>query len=371
MVSDLNSLLFKGDINMLEKLLSTYNLGHTPLKNRVVMAPMTRSRANQGVPTPIMALYYAQRAEAGLIITEGTAPSPNGLGYARIAGCFNPDQVQGWRLVTDQVHKEGAKIFLQMMHTGRASHPANMLPGAKIVAPSAIRLSGTIYTDALQNQPYPVPHALTDSEVTATVQEFVSCAKHAIQAGFDGVEIHAANGYLVEQFLNSAANQRADRWGGSIEGRCRFALEIAGGILKHLPPHQVGIRLSPYGVFNDMGAYPDIDKTYDYLSKQLDKLSVGYIHLVDHHSMGAPQVPDAIKQMIRSNFKGTFILSGGYTPERAEEDLARRRGDLVAFGRPFISNPKLVTHFKNGKKLIEPDFSTFYTPGPKGYTDYT
>ncbi len=356
---------------MLDKLLSTFNLGPIPLKNRVVMAPMTRSRAYQGVPTALMATYYGQRTEAGLMITEGTAPSANGLGYARIPGCFNKDQIHGWQAVTNAVHKEGSRIFLQMMHCGRVSHPANMLPGAKILAPSAIGLKGTMYTDSLQNQPYPLPKAMTEADVIDTIQEYADSASMAVQAGFDGVELHAANGYLVEQFINPSANQRQDRWGGSIENRCRFALEVCSKVASAVGKAKVGIRISPYGVFNDMAPYPDIDATYGYLVKEINKLGLAYIHIVDHSSMGSPAVPLSIKQMIRSDFKGALILSGGYHAERAEADLSLGLGDLVSFGRPFISNPKLVSKFKTKSPLKDPDFATFYTPGPSGYTDYT
>jgi N-ethylmaleimide reductase len=356
---------------MYQKLLSPLNLGPTPLKNRVVMCPMTRCRAQpNGVPTQIMKTYYSQRSEAGLIVTEGCAPSANGLGYARISGCFNEDQIFGWQAVTNAVHQEGSRIFLQLMHTGRASHPANMLPGSRILAPSAIKLSGTIYTDQYQMQPYPVPTAMNEGDIHQTIKEYVFSSECALKADFDGVEIHAANGYLIEQFLNPASNHRKDSWGGSLEGRCRFALEVTRETLKKLKGHQVGIRLSPYGVFNDMAIYPELDATYAYLSKELNNLGVAYIHLVDHAPMGAPPVPQSVKETIRQNFKGILILSGGYDGSRAESDLSEGKCDLVGFGRPFISNPRLVTKIKTGAKLVDPDFATFYTPGPQGYTDY-
>ena len=317
-----------------------------------------------------MKTYYAQRAEAGLIVTEGTAPSANGLGYARIPGCFNEDQIFGWQAVTDAVHREGSRIFVQLMHTGRASHPANMLPGSKILAPSAVKLSGTIHTDRLHMQPYPVPSPMTAHEIQQTILEYGHAAQCAVRAGFDGVEIHGANGYLVEQFINPVSNQRTDSFGGHVEGRCRFALEVTREVLRRLKPHQVGIRLSPYGVFNDMAPYPEVDQTYVHLSRELDRLGVGYIHLVDHAPMGAPPVPSHVKQLIRQNYRGTLILSGGYQAERAERDLHEGHCDLVGFGRPFISNPRLVTKFKSRSEILQPDFATLYTPDAKGYTDY-
>lgn len=351
-------------------LFSPWKLGKIEIKNRVAMAPMTRSRSPGNSPGDLVATYYAQRAEAGLLITEGTAPSPNGLGYARIPGLFSDRQVQDWRKVTDAVHQAGSRIFVQLMHTGRVSHPLNMPAGSRILAPSPIALSGKMWTDAQGEQPYPVPAEMTEPEILTTIAEFVRSATLAIEAGFDGVELHAANGYLINQFINTASNQRKDRWGGSIENRIRFAVEIARQATAKIGGDRVGMRLSPYGVFNEMGIDPTMEDTFEQLAAELNRIGLVYVHLVDHSSMGAPEVKPSIKRKIRAAFRGTLILSGGYDQARAEADLAAKNGDLVAFGRPFISNPKLVTKLQNGSALLPADPATFYSPGEKGYTDY-
>lgn len=352
-------------------LLTSYKLGEKELKNHVVMSPMTRSRAIGNVPNLLMAEYYMQRSGAGLIITEGTSPSPNGLGYSRIPGIFSTEQVEGWKKVTSAVHKKGAKIFVQLMHTGRIGHKLNLPEGAKVLAPSAVIAAGQMWTDQKQLQDYPVPEAMTSEELAETKREFVKAAKNGIEAGFDGVELHGANGYLLEQFLSPVSNIRNDNYGGTIENRCRFVLEVTAAVAEAIGKEKTGIRLSPYGIASDMPLYPEIDATYNYLSDQLNKLGIVYIHLVDHSSMGSPAVSPDLKKHIRKNFKNTLILSGGYNQERAEEDLNRNLGDLVAFGRPFINNPDLVDRFMNGWPLSEKlDFNLFYTPGEKGYTDY-
>lgn len=343
-------------------------LGKIKLKNRIVMAPMTRSRATEGLANGMMLEYYSLRASAGLIITEGISPSVNGLGYARIPGLFNEQQANSWKPITDSVHKKGGRIFIQLMHTGRVSHPLNMPTGSKIVAPSAIQLSGKTWTDQSSQQDYPVPKAMTTAEIREAVQEYVKSAELAIQAGFDGVEIHGANGYLVEQFLNPKPNQRTDEYGGSAENRMRFALEVAEGMAKKIGGERVGIRLSPYGVFNDTGAFEGVDQFYGDLAKKLSNIGLVYIHVVDHSSMGAPTVSPEVKELIRKNFQGKYILSGGYDVKRAEKDLEEKKGDLVAVGRPFISNPNLVELWKEDKAMKESDPSTYYTPGPLGYT---
>ena len=352
-------------------LFSPFTLGRTELRNRVVMAPMTRTRATADhVPTDLMATYYAQRAEAGLLVTEGTAPSPDGAGYARIPGLHNPAQVDAWRRVTDEVHRQGGRIFVQLMHTGRASHPLNMSAGARILAPSPVGLSRTLWTDALGLQPLPVPAEMTEADIEQAISDFGAAAANALQAGFDGVELHGANGYLIDQFLNTASNRRADRWGGSIENRIRFPVAVAASVSARIGAGRTGMRVSPYGAFNDMAPDPAMDAVYERLAEALSRLGIVYIHLVDHGSMGLPPVKPEIKQAIRARFQGALILSGGYDRERAQADLAAGRGDLVAFGRPFISNPDLVARLRAGLELAPPDPDTFYTPGEKGYTDY-
>jgi len=341
------------------------------LKNHVVMAPLTRSRAvDHNTPNGLMAEYYAQRAGAGLIITEGTSPSPNGLGYARIPGLFDAAHAAGWRRVTDGVHAQGAKIFVQLMHTGRVSHAANLPAGAKVVGPVAVALDGPMYTDAQGMQPHSTPHAMTGDDIRRAVSEYVDAAKLALEAGFDGIELHAANGYLLEQFLNANVNTRTDHYGGSAENRNRFVLEVARATVAAIGAHRVGIRVSPYGVFNGTGAFDGVEEQYLALARELGALKLAYIHLVDHSSMGAPEVPATFKAKLRAAFGGTFIASGGHDRASADQLLKEGRGDLVAFGRAWLANPDLIERMKAGLPLNDPEPATFYTPGAKGYTDY-
>jgi N-ethylmaleimide reductase len=351
-------------------LFSPTTLGPLKLQNRLVMSPLTRSRAIGNVPNDLMVEYYSQRASAGLIITEGTSPSPNGVGYPRIPGIYSADQVKGWKVVTEAVHAKGAKIFVQLMHTGRIGHPSNLPAGASVVAPSAVTAAGEMFTDAGGPQPHPTPKAMTEADIKTAVEEYVQAAKNGIAAGFDGVELHGANGYLLEQFIRPTSNQRTDAYGGSIENRARFVLEVAKAVIAAIGKDKVGIRLSPYGAFNDMPAYPEMEADYAYLARQLSALGLLYIHLVDHSPMGAPAVPASIKETVRKEFKGALILSGGYDAARAEKDLEAGKCDLVAFGRPFLANPDLIHRWKTGAALNAPDMNTFYTPGPKGYIDY-
>jgi N-ethylmaleimide reductase len=345
-------------------------LGPVALQNHLVMAPMTRSRAIGNVPNDLMAEYYGQRASAGLIVTEGTSPSPNGLGYARIPGIFSDAQVAGWKPVVDAVHEGGAKFFIQVMHTGRIGHPLNLPAGAKLLAPSAITAAGEIYTDQEGLKPHPQPQAMTDADIKTAKAEFVQAAKNAVAAGFDGIELHAANGYLLEQFIRPTSNQRTDAYGGSIENRARFVLEIIEATAAAIGKNKVGIRLSPYGVAGDLPIYPEMEADYTYLAEKLNASGLVYVHLVDHEAMGAPHVPQSIKDTFRRVFKRTLILSGGYDAARAKSDLAAGRGDLIAVARPFIANPDLIARWETGAALNTPDASTFYTPGAKGYTDY-
>jgi N-ethylmaleimide reductase len=341
------------------------------LANRIVMAPMTRSRAvDANTANALMAEYYGQRATAGLIITEGTAPSPNGLGYARIPGLFNQAHLQGWKLATSAVHANGGKIFVQLMHTGRVAHVANLPAGAEVVGPDSIACPGEMYTDSQGMKPHSVPRAMTQADITHAVSEYAQSARLALEAGFDGVELHGANGYLIEQFLNPRVNLRTDSYGQGIEGRNSLAIEIARATATAIGAEHVFIRLSPYGVFNGTGEFPEVQSQYLALAKHLSALRLLYVHLVDHSSMGAPPVPADFKVNLRHGFDGLFILSGGFNRETAESALIEKRADLVAFGRPFLANPDLVERLRRGAALNEPDSTTFYTPGPKGYTDY-
>jgi N-ethylmaleimide reductase len=352
-------------------LFDTYTAHKMTLANRIVMAPMTRSRAVEAnTPNALMAEYYAQRATAGLIITEGISPSPNGLGYARIPGLFNAAQVQGWRLVTDAVHARGGKIVAQLMHTGRVAHAANLPSGAQSVGPTDATLTGDMWTDAQGMQPHTAPRAMTEADITAAVAEYAQASRLAIEAGFDGVELHAANGYLIEQFLNANVNTRTDGYGGSPAARNRFALEVARASCAAISADRVGIRLSPYGVFNGTGGFAEVDAQYLALTSALSELGLLYLHLLDHSAMGAPPVPAALKSGMRSAFQGPFMLAGGYDRASAEQALAAKQADLIAIGRPFLCNPDLVARMKANAALNAPDMSTFYTPGAKGYTDY-
>jgi N-ethylmaleimide reductase len=352
-------------------LLQPFTSSSLQLANRVVMAPMTRSRAvDANTPNALMAEYYGQRATAGLVITEGTSPSANGLGYARIPGLFNDAHVRGWKPVVDAIHARGGKVFVQLMHTGRVSHVANLPAGAEVIGPMAEACPGEMYTDAQGLQPHSAPREMSAADIDQAVGEYAKSAQLAMQAGFDGVELHAANGYLIEQFLNANVNRRTDGYGAGIEGRNRFAIEVARATAGAIGARRVGIRLSPYGVFNSTGAFAHVDEQYLALTQQLSELGLVYLHVLDHSSMGAPAVPAELKTSLHSAFKGLFILAGGHDKDSAERALQAGQADLIAFARPFIANPDLVARMRTGAALNAADATTFYTPGPKGYTDY-
>jgi N-ethylmaleimide reductase len=341
------------------------------LKNRIVMAPMTRSRAVEAnTPNSLMAEYYGQRSAAGLIVTEGTSPSPNGLGYARIPGLYNQAHVAGWQLVTKAVHDRGGKIVVQLMHTGRVAHTLNLPAGAEVLGPGTDVCPGEMWTDSQGMQPHSAPRAMTEADIAHAVNEYAQSARLAIAAGFDGIELHGANGYLIEQFLNANVNHRQDGYGRTLDGRNRLAIEIARATAAAIGKDKVGIRLSPYGAFNATGAFPDVEAQTLALARELSTIGLLYLHLVDHSAMGAPPVPADFKARLRTAFNGLFIVSGGFDRATAEAALVEKRGDLVAFGRPFLSNPDLVERFRSGAALATPDMATFYTPGAKGYTDY-
>jgi N-ethylmaleimide reductase len=357
------------------KLFTACKLGASQLQNRIVMAPMTRSRATGNLANSLMAEYYGQRSSAGLIITEGTSPSPNGLGYARIPGIFSVEQAAAWRQVTASVHSGGARIFMQLMHCGRVGSRLNLPAGGELLAPSSLALSGKIWTDSQGELPYDLPREMSLDDISNTIEEYAASARNALAAGFDGVEVHGANGYLINQFLDPGSNQRSDRYGGDAGRQNRFALDVAAAVIAETGAERVGIRISPYGVFNDMsGDYPGIAEQYVSLAAAAGALNLAYLHMVDHSAMGAPRPEPATVQAICKAFRdaggGSVILSGGYNAERAESDLQSGAADLIAFGRPFIANPDLVARLQGGKELAVPDQTTFYSPGEAGYTDY-
>jgi len=336
---------------------------------------MTRNRAIGNMPNELMVEYYVQRAGAGLIITEGTSPSPNGLGYARIPGIHSAEQTSAWKLVTDAVHARGGKIFVQLMHSGRVGSTLNLPPGARLLAPSAVAMNGSIWTDSQSEQPYGTPIEMTLSDIRNTIDEYAQAARNAIAAGFDGVEVHGANGYLITQFLDPGSNLRNDEFGGDPARRNRFALDVVSAVVTAIGAERVGIRISPYGLFNDMsGTYTGIADQYVSLAAELGKFGLCYIHLVDHSAMGAPKPEPSTVGAICREFRGagggSVILSGGYDRERAEADLESGAANLVAYGRPFIANPDLVERLRINAPLNSADQATFYSSGSAGYTDY-
>lgn len=352
----------------MEHLFAPYQLGSLHLSNRIVMAPMTRSRALKNIPNELMAEYYAQRATAGLIITEGTSPSPNGLGYPRIPGIFSEDQQKGWQKVTEAVHQKGGKIIIQLMHTGRVGHPLNLPENATLAGPSSVKLeTGTMWVDGEGLKEIPAPKEMSRQEVQQAINEYIHAAENAIKAGFDGIELHAANGYLIKQFLNPHTNRRTDEYGGNIENRSRFLLEITKGVIQAIGKEKVGVRISPFGEFNETPQYTEAKATYLYIGEILNDLNIGYLHITDQLLKGEP---NDLALSLRKVFKNTIILSGGYTAVTAEEVLKNNHAELVSFARAFIPNPDLVERIKNNLPLNQPKFDLFYTPGPEGYVDY-
>jgi N-ethylmaleimide reductase len=329
------------------------------------MAPMTRSRAIGNIPNALMAQYYRQRNSAGLIITEGTAPSVNALGYARIPGIYSAEQTEAWKAIAEEAHVGGARIFMQLMHVGRVAHPANMPADAEIVAPSAIACGSEMWTDSEGMQPMPTPRALQANEIDDVIGEFVNAAKNAIAAGFDGVELHGANGYLIEQFLNPSTNRRTDHYGGGWPNRNRFALEVTQAVADAIGGDRTAIRLSPVNRFNDMGENPDAFTQYTALCKEFGKLGLAYVHLVNYHGVGR-----AFNLSIREAFGGTLIVNGGLDRARAEAAMADGLGEVAAFASAYLANPDLPERLKSGIDLNSPDPDTFYSGDERGYTDY-
>ena len=331
------------------------------------MAPMTRNRAIDNLPNALMAEYYSQRNGAGLIITEGVSPAPEGLGYPRIPGIYSPEQVEGWKKVTAGIRAGDSRCFLQLMHTGRIGHPDNLPPGVAVVGPSPIAAAGEIYTDKSGMQEFPVPKDLTTLAVEGLIEAHVTGAQNAIAAGFDGVELHGANGYLIEQFLNPNSNTRTDEYGGRMERRARLAVETARRIAAAIGAGRLGIRFSPFNTFNDQRPYPEseVHALYHYLAEEMDKIGLAYLHIAV-----SPKIPEKTLHVIRQSFHGTIIQCNGLTPETAEAALHGSFADLVAFGKSFLANPDLDRRIAANQSLNEPDVKTFYTPGAKGYTDY-
>lgn len=346
------------------------------MNNRIVMAPMTRSRTLQpgDIPSELNARYYAQRANCGLIISEATQISQQGKGYAMTPGIYSDEQIAGWRLVTNAVHQSGGKIFLQLWHVGRVSHPKLQSHCQLPVAPSAIKPCDTqVYLLEKDGTPKfvdcEIPRALETDEISKIVDDFRQAARNAIKAGFDGVEIHGANGYLIDQFLRSNSNHRSDGYGGRRENRTRFLLEVAEAVAEQIGAERTGVRLSPYITFKDMND-PEIIDTILLAARGLDKIGVAYVHLSEADWDDAPVIPDQFRHDLRGCYSGTVIVAGAYTRERADKIIDSRMADMVAFGRPFIANPDFPYRLLNNLPLATPDPNTFFGGGEAGYTDY-
>lgn len=347
-------------------------IGNLHLKNRIVLAPMTRSRAgSERLANDIMAEYYHQRSGAGLLITEATVVSKQGIGWIDSPGIYTKEMAESWRKVTSRIKPTGAHIFLQLWHCGRASH-SDFHDGELPVSASAVKLNGDSIHTPLGKKSYETPRPLSVDEIKATVNDYRRAAINAKEAGFSGIEVHGANGYLINQFLDSKTNQRNDPYGGSLKNRFRFLKEILEAVLEVWAPEQVGARISPNGVFNDMGS-DDFRETYLYVAEQLDKFNLGYLHIMDglafgFHEKGKPMTLAEFKPI----YRGIIVGNCGYTKEAAEERIAEGDADLIGFGRPFITNPDLPERFMNNWPLDPAeDMSLWYTPDPQGYTDYS
>jgi N-ethylmaleimide reductase len=346
-------------------------IGDLQLKNRIALAPMTRGRAGASrVPNALMAEYYLQRASAGLLITEATVISEQGIGWIDSPGIYTDAMVEGWRKVTAALKPTGTPVFLQLWHCGRASH-SDFHGGALPVSASAVKLNGDHIHTPLGSKPYETPRALRVDEITSIVRDYRRAAEYAKAAGFDGVEVHGANGYLINQFLDGSSNLRTDEYGGSIENRFRFFREVLEAVLEVWPASRVGARISPNGVFNDMGC-ADYRELFRYVAKELDSYHLGYLHVMDglafgFHGKGEPMTLAEFRPL----FKGVIMGNCGYTQATAEARIAEGTADMIAIGRPYITNPDLVERFKHHWPLNPAeDMSRWYTPGPEGYTDY-
>lgn len=342
------------------------------LKNRVVMAPLTRARSGKDrIPNKLMAQYYTQRANAGLIITEGTTISPQANGWQNSPGIYTPEQITGWKTIVNAVHQEGGLIFLQLWHTGRASHPSFQIDNQSPVAPSAIKINGSEAHTAQGKQAFVTPRALSTEEIPEVVEQYRQAAVNAKLAGFDGVEIHGANGYLIDEFLQSKTNKRSDQYGGSIENRYRFLKEIIEAIFTVWESGRVGVRLSPNGIFNDMGS-PDFRENFTYIIQQLSSFDLGYLHVLDglafgFHELGEPMTIEEIRKI----YNGVLMGNCGYDRHTAEKAVSENNADLIAFGRSYISTPDLVSRFANNWELNpDADMAIWYSFDEEGYTDF-
>ncbi|MDM4017528.1 alkene reductase [Roseiconus lacunae] len=353
------------------QLLSPLDLGSLTLPNRIVMAPLTRARAGERrVPNDLMAEYYAQRASAGLIITEATVVSRQGIGWANTPGIYSDEMTAGWKAVVDAIHNEGGRVFLQLWHTGRASH-SDFHGGELPVAPSAIAIEGDGIHTPSGKKAYETPRALELNELVGVVSSYKRAAENARTAGFDGVEIHSANGYLLDQFLQSKTNHRTDSYGGSVENRYRLLGEVVDAVTSVWPANRVGIRIAPNGSFNDMGS-PDYREQFLYTARRLDQYGLAYLHVMDGTGFGFHNLGPAMTlRDFRNVFSGPLMGNVEYTRESADAAITNENADLIAFGRPYISNPDLVERFENGWPLAEPaDMSLWYSSGAHGYTDF-
>lgn len=349
---------------------STYKLGDLDLLNRIVMAPMTRSRAIEGnVPSPLALQYYEQRATAGLIITEGSQVSKQGVGYIRTPGIHTVEQVEAWKKITDGVHDRGGKIFIQLWHVGRVSHP-DFHDGELPVAPSALPVDGEVFTLS-GSKKIETPRALEITEIPDIIDQFRTGAENAKSAGFDGVEIHGANSYLLDQFLKDGSNHRSDEYGGSIENRTRLPLEVARAVVGVWGPQRVGYRTSSYNSMYSMSDSNPVE-TLTMLAEKLSDLGIGYLHLVEPIGgmMALSEGTKRVAPFVREKFQGTLIVNGGYDGESANEVIEKGDADLVSFGIPFLANPDLPERFRKHVPLNQPDFDTFYVGEEKGYVDY-
>ncbi len=353
-------------------LFSPLRVGALDLPSRVVMAPMTRARAaGDGVPTPLMARYYAQRATAGLIVSEATQIDDEGQGYLRTPGIHTEAQIAGWRHVTSAVHGAGGRIVLQLWHVGRVSHPDNRAPGTRSVGPSPIAARVRIFT-ATGIHPAPMPHELAAHEIEQVVRQYARAARNAIDAGFDGVEIHAGNGYLIDQFLHESSNRRTDSYGASAENRSRLLWEVCAAVALAVGSERTGVRLSPFGAFNDVDDANPGD-LFDVAIRGLAPIRPAYLHVINPEVSGDRSVSVKgvdVARFARDRFEGALMVAGSYDAESAERVLSEGAADLIGFGRPYISNPDLALRLRKGIALAPADRATFYTEGEAGYTDY-